>query len=172
MLNFLKANGKKWVVSQRETNRINAESLRHEEKTTLEIHFDPKMLENVRVQKVSQIENPYFYASFEKVGQPIPLDFRQMRGITFIDTILIAEPKVAPENWLSLLFHECVHVCQYDILGVDTFIDRYIDGWANNGFNYASIPLERVAYDLQREFESSPQSTLSVESEVRRRLGE
>ena len=45
-----------------------------------------------------------------------------------------------------------------------------IDGWANNGFDYASIPLEVDAYELQREFESSSLSTLSVESEIKRRL--
>ena len=37
-------------------------------------------------------------------------------------------------------------------------------------YDYASIPLEVDAYELQREFESSPQRPLSVESEIKRRL--
>ncbi len=172
MLNFLKLNGKDWVVSQRDTYRIKAMNLRHEDKIVLENHFHARTLGNIRICYVDQIENPHFYtSSFEKMGQPIPLDFRQMRGITFIDTIIIAEPKVTPDIWLSLLFHECVHVCQYSILGVDKFIEQYVDGWANNGFDYASIPLEKDAYKLQKRFKTSPQSPLFVESEVKCMLG-
>lgn len=60
--------------------------------------------------------------------------------------------------------------CEDIILGVDKLVDRYIDGWAGNGYDYDSIPLERDAYELQRKFESSPQSQLSVESEVELKL--
>ncbi len=171
MLDFLKLNGKDWVVSQRDTYRLKAMNLRHEDNIVLENHFHARTLENVRICYVDQIENPHFYASFVKTGQPIPIDFRKMRGMTFIDTIVIAGPKVTPGEWLSLLFHECVHVCQFIILGVDEFINRYIDGWAGNGYDYASIPLEVDAYELQREYESSTLRPLSVESEIKRRLG-
>jgi len=170
LLNFLKINAKDWLVSEREKHRENAMNIRHEDKIVLENHFYAGTLENIRVCKIEQIENPPFYASFEKTGQPIPLDFREMRGITFIDTIVIAEPKVTPDIWLSLLFHECVHVCQYTILGVDKFIEQYVDGWVGSGYDYASIPLEVDAYELQREFETTSLSTLSVESEIKRRL--
>ncbi len=171
MLDFLKLNGKDWVVSQREKYRAKAKDLRHEDKVVLENHFHARTLGNIRICHVDQINNPHFYASFEKTGQPIPLDFRQMRGITFIDTIVIAGSKVTPGEWRPLLFHECVHVCQFTILGVDEFINRYIDGWAGSGYDYASIPLEVDAYELQREYESSTLSPLSVEFEIKRRIG-
>jgi hypothetical protein len=29
-----------------------------------------------------------------------------------------------------------VHVVQYDLLGVDEFMDQYVTGWAQNGFDY------------------------------------
>lgn len=92
----------------------------------LEIHFESSALKTVRIRKVNQLENPSFYTVFAQMGEQVPLNFRQMAGITFLVTIVIAEPKVTSKNWLPLLFHECVRVCQYSILGADTFIDRYI----------------------------------------------
>ena len=75
-----------------------------------------------------------------------------------------------PAPTLALIFHECVHVAQYQILGVGEFIRRYVEGWAANGYEYASIPLEVDAYALQGRFETSPNAPFSVESDVAHRL--
>jgi hypothetical protein len=94
-----------------------------------------------------------------------------MAGITFIDTILIARSKVTPAGWEPLLFHECVHVVQYALLGLDRFVDDYVSGWAMNGRQYERIPLEAEAYQLQAAFTNKPDVAFSVEAAVRRRLG-
>ena len=54
-----------------------------------------------------------------------------MTRITFIDTIVMASQRLQPrwEAWLLLLFHQCVHVCQYKLLGIETFIEQYVQGW-------------------------------------------
>jgi len=119
---------------------------------------------------VPQIENPPFYAELIRAGHPIPLDFRQMAGITFDNTILINKSYYAAQAFMPLLFHELVHVVQYGCLGVPEFATRYVMGWAQNGFNYASIPLERDAYDLQIKFQQSQNIRFSVENIIEEKL--
>ncbi len=170
LINFLIENGRSWVISQRDSNRGSAEPLSRLEIDQLGVHFQPGTLDRVRVRKVSQIENPGFYSALEQADQSIPLDFRQMAGITFVDTLLVAEPKVPNERWIPLLFHECVHVCQYHVLGVNIFVREYVNGWAQNGFDYNQIPLERDAYELQRAFEASPHRNLNIEEQIIRKL--
>ena len=171
VLSILIEQGKMWVRSQRELHRPLAKELDPSVRERLDPYFKPDSLDTVRRRAVPSIENPAFYAEFEKAGQRIPLDFRAMSGITFMDTILIAESKVAATDLVPLVFHECVHAFQYRVLGVDAFVEQYINGWASNGFDYFSIPLERQAYDLQRRFELERNVSFSVEREVVVRLG-
>lgn len=171
LLEFLMENGKIWVVSQREASRGIAIPLSQAEKEVLQPHFGCETLDSVRVLRVPQINNPDFYSILEQAGQQVPLDFREMAGITFIDTILVAEPKVSATEWISLLFHECVHVCQYQLLGVELFVEQYLNGWARGGFDYYNIPLEQQAYQLQSEFDAATGVSLDVELSVRRTWG-
>ena len=69
-----------------------------------------------------------------------------------------------------LVFHELVHAVQYDILGLDKFVEHFINGWVNQGFNYAAIPLEMDAYELQNRYESNPDEAFDVQEEVAQRL--
>src|SRR5262249_51417378 len=109
-----------------------------------------------RIRHVSRIETPSFYVTLEQMGRPIPFDFRRTAGITFFNTVLIARSERTSRGFDSLYFHECVHIVQYHLLGIDNFIERYVNGWAQNGFSYPSTPLEQTAYDLQRAFEANP----------------
>ena len=127
--------------------------------------YSAATLDAARVRRVSQIENPDFYV---QLGT-IPLDFRTMTGITYGDTVLISDSQVPSETPLSLLFHELVHVVQYTVLGVDEFARRYVQGWADNAFDYFRIPLEVQAYGLQAEFESGA-ATTPIESPIRAEL--
>ena len=54
---------------------------------------------------------------------------------------------------------------------MQAFVQQYIQGWAQNGFQYGAIPLERDAYELQQRYELQPEQAFSVREEVRRRLG-
>lgn len=171
MINYLTENGIKWIVDEREANRKFSSPLSQDEKEQLQLYFRPDTLDSVRVRKVPQLYNPDFYKVIEKTGQPIPLDFREMHGIAFNDTVLIATPKVSVEDWIPLLFHECVHVCQYQLLGVDTFIEEYVNGWANNDYQYKNIPLEEQAYELESKFRTVPYDPFDVEAMVKKRWG-
>ena len=96
-----------------------------------------------------------------------------MAGITFVDTICIAASRVgeSPLNRSALLFHECVHVVQYHLLGLDEFMLRYVLGWAENGRSYNHIPLEVYAYELETRYRGAPGKPFPALALVERQLG-
>jgi hypothetical protein len=98
-----------------------------------------------------------------------PIDFDRNDGITFQDTVLISQARTIPDP-AALLFHELVHVVQYDVLGVDEFVRQYVRGYAAADFDYFAIPLERAAFECQQRFEAAPHAVFSVRDEVTRRL--
>jgi hypothetical protein len=110
--------------------------------------FGANTLSRIRLVLLSKISNPPFYSLLAARGVPIPLDFTQMAGITFVDTVLVSQAKAdfSDTGLKNLLFHEAVHVVQYEHLGLDQFMDEYVKGWAANAFDYRNIPLERQAY--------------------------
>jgi hypothetical protein len=170
LLRFLVENGEAWVLSRREAHRAGGKALSPRDAERLGRYFEPEALARIRVCEVDQIPNPPFYAALEKEGLPVPFDFRQMEGITFVDTIVVAAPRLLRAHSISLLFHECVHAAQYRILGTDRFIEAYVHGWANNGRDYFSIPLEQEAYALQGRFETALGRPFSVEEAIRQRI--
>jgi hypothetical protein len=170
LLGFLAEQGKAWVLSQREEHRKRGTALSPPDAQRLGRYFEPETLEPLRVCTVEKIANPPFYAELEKAGIAIPMDLRQMEGITFLDTVVVAARKMAESSRISLLFHESVHAAQYRLLGLDRFLEAYVRGWAENGRDYFSIPLEREAYALQVGFETGGNHPFSVEQAIRRRL--
>ena len=151
-LAYLITEGSAWIQTQRDVLRPGAAELGDGHSERFGPYFRPDTLKSVRYRLVDKIENPGFYRDLAERGIEIPLDFSRMVGITFDDTISISKRKLRRKYLTRLLFHECVHVAQYRRLGVEAFIDRYVHGWADKGFNYFTIPLERQAYELERRF--------------------
>ena len=170
LIAYLIPNARRWIEEQRDMHQPDSRSLLPEETKSLQRFFRAATLERARIKFVPQIENPPFYSDLTRAGYPILVDFRQMAGITFDNTILIGNSYSASQLFLSLLFHELVHVVQYGLLGVSEFTKRYVVGWAQNGFNYASIPLEREAYELQGKFDLSQDKIFSVDNIVAERM--
>ena len=163
--------GTLWVRSQRDLHRPSTRSLSQQERLALSGFFDPEILEKARIIVVPVIQNPSFYSDLEQMGLYAPPDFTTMTGITYDDTILVSEARFPPlSHWISLLFHELAHVVQYDLLGVEEFMAQYVRGWATNGFDYYSIPLEWDAYELQARYDPAPGGVFSVAEEVVSRL--
>jgi hypothetical protein len=130
--------------------------------------FGTETLSRVRVLVLPHIPNPPFYSLLASQGIPAPLDFTEMAGLTFVDTVLISQGKAdfTEAGLRSLLFHEAVHVVQYEHLGLDRFMNDYVMGWAANGFEYRNIPLEQQVYALQDRFVENPSAVFSVHEEV------
>jgi hypothetical protein len=95
---------------------------------------------------------------FEPVALP---NFSFMAAITFVDMVVSHGPY---DN--RTLFHELVHVVQYEKLGVAEFAAKYVRGFLNGG-SYEAIPLEVNAYGLDARFAGEPAKPFSVETEVR-----
>ena len=171
MVDYLIMKGREWVQEQRRVQRPDAASLDEGAKSAFRPFFDNEVLDSVRFRTVPSIPNPGFYRDLEAMGQPIPIDFATMAGITFIDTVLLSKPLPQPVAPSALMFHELVHVVQYLHLGVAEFMTRYVRGWADNGFEYVKIPLERDAYELQARYEHNPDRVFSVRDAVARQQG-
>lgn len=165
--------GYQWVKEQQAVHRPLARMLSDVERLEYAQFFDSRTLDLVRVRIVPAIQNPGFYQVFRPLLQNLgipELDFSTMAGITFVDTILLSQWQMLSDV-RPLLFHELVHVVQYETLGAQAFVERYVHGWATNGFHYHAIPLERDAYELQARYEANPCLAFSVIEEVRRKLG-
>ncbi len=164
--------GRQWISHQRMAYRQSGHELSGEALMEFSQFFDPNLLQKVRIVTVPALENPAFLEEFRpmfaQASVPV-LDFSTMSGITFVDTVLLVENAVK-SDLDSLIFHELVHVVQYDILGLDKFVELFITGWVNQGFNYAAIPLEMDAYELQYKYEGEPDQIFDVQDEVSRRL--
>ncbi len=167
LLRFLITDGQEWVRRQRNRHRPAARPLTENEKVAMKVFFPDHVLDVARIRHVPFIENPDFYGDLRAMGIPEPLDFREVEGITFVDTILVSEarhPHSPPQ--LGLVFHELVHVVQYAALGVSDFVERYVRGWDKWGRVYDKIPLERHACALQDRFERDPNRGFDVEAIV------
>ncbi len=168
MLPWLIQEGTRWVQSQRDAHRPGARPLDDREVDALERFFGPTIMNLASIKAVPHIENPPFYPMLAQTGIPV-IDFAQGGGITFIDTILISKEHTPPGPIpLSLVFHELVHVVQYDLAGVDEFVSRYVKGWFAQGLRYASIPIEHQAYELQARYEANPSIGFPVVAYVQR----
>jgi len=85
-----------------------------------------------------------------------------MAAITFVDTVVSHEPFTD-----RLLFHELVHVVQYQKLGVAEFGAKYVRGFLKGG-SYEAIPLETNAHELDSRFAATAANPFSAADEVQR----
>lgn len=70
-------------------------------------------------------------------------------GITYKNTYYLNQVHA---NNLRLHFHELVHLVQWNLLGSEEFINRYISEIQLYG--YDSAPLELMAYSLDKHYSS------------------
>ncbi|HEY6349691.1 MAG TPA: hypothetical protein VI636_09800 [Candidatus Angelobacter sp.] len=75
--------------------------------------------------------------------------------------LIIFQEKPSPR----LLFHALVHVMQYQVLGLERYLELYVRAFINTGL-YTSVPLEVQAFRLDHRYTQDPHSTFSVRSEV------
>ncbi len=107
----------KYIDSQRQTYRGNASPLDDNQKAVVAPFFPQSVLDSTRVVALSgqRVSNPPFYGELIRIGfesSQLP-DFSEMTAITYVDTVVSHEPFTD-----RLLFHELVHVLQYQKLGL------------------------------------------------------
>ena len=159
-----------WLRRQRKIHLANARPLSSQEKSQLDGYFEKRILDKARLADVDQISNPEFYDDLAKSGIPIPLDFSTAVGLTLVDCIIIRKELWAnPASLISTIFHELVHVVQFDILGFKRHIELYSDSLRDSGYQYHGVILEKQAYDLSERFVSG-KSPFSVSRAVKEDL--
>lgn len=170
--------GRAWVASRRRRYRRMGRELTREEVAALEPFFDAALLARVRIAQVQKIEPPIGVSLARRLGLGSRLAFARLdlarldlswvRGMAFDDAIVIAG---APPSH-SLLFHELVHVVQYELFGVGPMLSRYVRDYFETGSDYFAITAERCAYELQARFDAAPTTPpttpFSVRDETRR----
>lgn len=141
-----------WLWEQRELYRAKARRLTDDERLLLQDYYDRQILDTVRVATVDRISNPPFYDELTESGFPI-LDLSGSAGITFIDCVVVRRPfQQHFPSWISILFHELVHVVQFEVLGPRKVIEAYLQAWEQNGYQYQDVPFEIQAYRLEARF--------------------
>ncbi len=112
-----------WVQQQRAEHRPLGAPLPEVVRSFLSDYYDTSDLDTVRWRVVPEIANPPFReeiaAQLAAEGLPA-IDFGNMAGITFIDTVVLSQSRRPPDSGTpSLLLHEMAHVVQYRLLGFD-----------------------------------------------------
>ncbi len=153
-----------YISVQHQTYRRRAMPLDRNQKETMEPFFPASTLASARVLVLSseRVCNPPFYGELLHMGfdRAILPDFTDMTAITFVDTV------VSHEQFTDrLLFHELVHVVQYQKLGLEGFAVKYVRGFLGGG-SYEAIPLEMNAYELDARFAGAPEKPFPVADEV------
>lgn len=137
-----------YIQTQRSTYRPRARPVTQEEIQVLNAFFPVSAIDQTRVcvLDVERVKNPAFYPALAARGFNELPDFSAMSAITFCDIIVSHGQMTKPT-----LFHEFVHVLQYERLGIQEFARLYVDGFLKGG-SYEKIPLEQIAYELEHRF--------------------
>lgn len=158
-----------WLLNLRQEYRSVSRMLSTEEISGLRGYLGPDLLAVIRVAEVERIPNPPFFPGLSQFGLPVPWDFSAEPGLSVVDTVMLSKSLIPEGRVLSVLFHECVHLQQFQVLGVSKFIGRYVHGLFENGFDYRKLPMEQQAHDLQFRFDAGLK-VFSVGDEVEQAL--
>ncbi|HKD49485.1 MAG TPA: hypothetical protein VKB90_01740 [Candidatus Acidoferrum sp.] len=121
-----------YIQTQRELCRAKSCPLNNNQKVVMAPFFpEPADATRVLVLSGERVANPPFYSELVTVmgfdAGSLP-DFSQMAAITFVDTVVFHQ---AVDN--RTLFHELVHVIQYQKLGLPRFAAKYVEGFLAGG---------------------------------------
>jgi hypothetical protein len=155
-----------WVRSRRRRYRRIGRPLLAQEREALEGFFSAEVLDRVRVAVVERIETPVLARALPVKRLGALVDLSAVRGMAFGDAVVtVGSPG------MSLLFHELVHVVQYEEFGIGPMLRRYVGDFFRSGRDYFAIDAERCAYELEARFEAEPAARFDVAAEVWRIMG-
>jgi hypothetical protein len=129
--------------------------------------YDSDTLDLARIAWGPVAEEPLWSPELQKLGLHYP--FSEAATVTYVDTIFFSErfgERDQPSP--STLFHELVHLVQFQVLGVEQFLGWYVKGYLEGGQIYEANPLEAHAYEMQGRYDRAPTTGFSVLAEVQR----
>jgi hypothetical protein len=154
-----------YIDGQQQTYRGRAVALSPKQRATMHPFFPALTLDSARVEVLAgeRVNNPPFYRELLKMGfeaGSLP-NFADMAAITYLDTVVFNESFTD-----RVLFHELIHVVQYEKLGLAEFAAKYVKGFLSGG-SYEANPLEMNANQLDTRFATTPTKPFSVADEVK-----
>jgi hypothetical protein len=158
--------GGMWVILRRRRYRRIGRPFTPAERSALAGFFEAALLERVRLAVVPRIEPPLGARVLPVRRFGSLVDLGAVRGMAFGDAIVTTQDPPTP----TLLFHEMVHVVQYELFGVRPMLARYVGDYFDRGRDYFAIDAERCAYDLQARFDASLGYPFDVAQEVTRMM--
>ena len=109
--------------------------------------FQKKLLENTKVVIVPD-KIPFPPLGRMGLAELSGIELMPISGITYKNTFFVNQNLLTE----SLHFHELIHVVQWERLGSDNFLLAYGVGLIK--FGYEKSPLEKMAYRLQKNFDT------------------
>ncbi len=153
----------RWVRKQQQTFYKLGEPLSDSEKEVLLPYFSPETLMETRKVVLDRIHPNNFPAKVRLSILKTIFRFQNLAGLTLDNCVFLTGQSASV---LSTLFHELIHVTQYEALTPRGFLRSYFQSWQDNGFSYHKISLERVAYGLTHHYETFPGKPFNVKERV------
>ncbi len=160
-----------WLSEWRERLRPQSVSIAEADKEYLAAYFRETTIDHVTYAVDEEMPNPPAFEAMAREGGAMPLNLSaNANGIPFIDTILISRRSSEHDAWRrQCLFHEMVHIVQFDQLGLDRWAELYVSGSAAFGYRYMKNPMELDCQVLEHQYYANG-ILISVEEFIRSRV--
>ena len=152
-----------YLRQQRDHYAAVASPLSSHQKATMWPYFTPELLDQIRVVELkgARVPTPAFYEKAKALGFDSLPQVTHMDSLTFLDVIVFNETITERS-----LFHGLVHAVQFQVLGLERYVDLFVRCFANTRFHF-TVPLEAHAFSLESRFARPTGARFSVEEQVR-----
>jgi hypothetical protein len=152
-----------YVREQRDRYFPSAMPLSAQRKAIMQPFFSPALLGRIRIVELEGacLSDPPFYSKARNLGFSSLPNVAQMASLTFLDVVVFNDRMTDSD-----LFHALVHAVQFQILGLQRYIDLLVRGFLRTNAHFA-VPLEAHAFALESKFVRNGLETFSVEEQVR-----
>jgi hypothetical protein len=152
-----------YLADQRERYLPSANPLCQPLKALLWPYFSRELLDRCRILELqgARMASPRFFAQVWALGFEPP-EISHIDSMTFLEVVVFNEQLDERSLFLAL-----VHAVQIQILGLESYAERWVRGFARTR-TYFTVPLEVHAFSLASKFMERTQETLSVDDHVLR----
>jgi hypothetical protein len=152
-----------YLREQRDHYAALAAPLSAHQRAVMGPYFSATLLDQIRVAELkgARLPSPAFYEKAKALGFDNLPQVTHMDSLTFLDVVVFNETIAE-----RALFHGLVHAVQFQVLGLDRYVDLFVRCFANTKFHF-TVPLEAHAFSLESRFARPVAGRFSVEEQVR-----
>ena len=152
-----------YLREQRDHYAALAAPLSAHQRAVMGPYFSATLLDQIRVVELkgARVPSPAFYEEAKALGFDNLPQVTHMDSLTFLDVVVFNDTVTE-----RALFHGLVHAVQFQVLGLDRYVDLFVRCFANTKFHF-TVPLEAHAFSLESRFARPVAGRFSVEEQVR-----